>query len=138
MEFPLFTGRLSAGSENTLPSKQEEGKKGEEKALAVLKKEGYKIIEKNYRNPLGEIDIIAEEGGYLVFVEVKKRNTARFGGPFSAVDEKKKRHIIGSAMFYLKDHKCFDRKVRFDVVGIDAGGVRIVKHAFVVENRANE
>jgi len=114
-------------------NKREEGKKGEERALAALRKDGYKIIEKNYRNPLGEIDIIAEEDGYLVFVEVKKRNTLRFGSPLNAVDGKKKRHIIRSAMFYLKDHNCFERKVRFDVVGIDGSGVQIVKHAFMVE-----
>ena len=114
-------------------SKREEGKKGEERALVALKRDGYKIIEKNYRNPLGEIDIIAEENGYLVFVEVKKRNTPKFGGPLNAVDGKKKRHIIRSAMFYLKDHKCFDKKVRFDVVGIDSNGVQIIKHAFMVE-----
>lgn len=114
-------------------SKREEGKRGEERALVALKKGGYRIIEKNYRNSLGEIDIIAEEDGYLVFVEVKKRNTRKYGSPFSAVDGKKKRHIIRSAMFYLKDHQCFDRKVRFDVVGIDGNGVQIIKHAFMAE-----
>lgn len=117
-------------------NKREEGKKGEERAFVALKKNGYKIIEKNYRNPLGEIDIIAEEDGYLVFVEVKKRNTLKFGSPLGAVDGKKKRRIIRSAMYYLKDHKCFDKKVRFDVVGIDGNGVQIVKHAFMAEETA--
>jgi putative endonuclease len=114
-------------------SRKEEGKKGEERALVALKKDGYRIIEKNYRNPLGEIDIIAEEDGYLVFVEVKKRNTPKFGSPLSAVDRNKKRHIIRSAMYYLKDNRCFDKKVRFDVVGIDGNGVQIIKHAFMAE-----
>ena len=114
-------------------TKREEGTKGEEKAIKILKKEGYKIIEKNYRNPFGEIDIIAEEDGYLVFVEVKKRNTATYGDPFQAIDTKKKKHMIKSAMFYMKDHKCFDKRVRFDVVGIAGESIKIIKHAFMVE-----
>jgi putative endonuclease len=62
-----------------LLSKQEEGREGEERAEKTLKKEGYTIIEKNYRTRFGEIDIIAEEKDCLVFVEVKKRNTPTFG-----------------------------------------------------------
>ncbi len=114
-------------------SKRAEGIRGEEKAMGALKKEGYKIIERNYRSPLGEIDIIAEEGGYLVFVEVKKRNSAAFGDPFDAIGRTKRQHIIKSAMFYLKANKCFERKIRFDVVGIEREDVRIVKHAFMAE-----
>jgi putative endonuclease len=118
-----------------LPSKREEGTEGEERAVTALKRQGYTIVEKNYRNPFGEIDIIAEENGYLVFVEVKKRNTDTFGDPFHAVNAKKRQHIIRSAMFYMKTHKCFDRKVRFDVVGIDREDLKIVKHAFIVEQK---
>jgi putative endonuclease len=117
-----------------VPSKREEGKEGEDKAVATLKREGYKIVERNYRNLFGEIDIIAEEGGYLVFVEVKKRNSSFFGGSLLAVDRKKQRHIIRSAMGYLKDHQWFDRKIRFDVVGIDRETVKLVKYAFIVED----
>jgi putative endonuclease len=116
-----------------LYNKREEGTKGEEKAISILKTEGYKILEKNYRNHFGEIDIIAEEDGYLVFIEVKKRNTPVYGVSFEAVNTAKKRRIIRSATFYMKMHKCFDKKIRFDVVGIDNEGVKIVKHAFVVE-----
>ncbi len=114
-------------------TKKEEGKEGEDLAVKTLKKKGYRIIERNYRNLFGEIDIIAEEDGYLVFVEVKKRNSARFGDPLLAVDKKKKQHIVRSAMVYLKNNKCFDRKVRFDVVGIDREQVKVVKHAFILE-----
>ena len=98
-----------------------------------MKGKGYKIIEKNYRSPFGELDIIAEEGGYLVFVEVKKRNTRTFGDPLEAVNAVKKKRIVKTAMFYMKTHKCLDRKVRFDVVGIDRENVKIVKHAFILE-----
>jgi putative endonuclease len=116
-----------------VPTKREEGKEGEDKAVKTLKKNGYKIIERNYRNLFGEIDIIAEEDGYLVFVEVKKRNSPAFGDSLVAVDKKKQQHIVRSAMYYLKDHKCFNRKIRFDVVGIDSEKVKVVKYAFMVE-----
>ena len=114
-------------------SKREEGKEGEDIAIQTLKKRGYRIVERNYRNLFGEIDIIAEEDGYLVFVEVKKRNSTTFGGSLMAIDERKKQHIIRSAMFYLKDNKCFQRKIRFDVVGIDQDQIKVVKHAFIIE-----
>jgi putative endonuclease len=114
-------------------SKRELGLEGEERAIKTLRKQGYKILERNYRNPFGEIDIIAEEDGYLVFVEVKKRNTVTFGDPFHAINKKKKQHIIRSAMYYLKSHNSFHRPVRFDVVGVEREAVKIVKHAFMAE-----
>jgi putative endonuclease len=116
-----------------LSGRREEGIQGEEQATKTLKDRGYRIIEKNYRSPFGELDIIAEEGGYIVFVEVKKRNTRSFGGSFEAVNALKKKRIIKTALFYMKTHKCLDRKVRFDVVGIDRENVKIVKHAFILE-----
>ncbi len=114
-------------------SKQEEGREGEEKAEKTLKKQGYTIIEKNFRTRFGEIDIIAEEKGCLVFVEVKKRNTPSFGNPFNAVTARKRQHLIKSALFYMKSHDSFNRKVRFDVVGIEGDKVKIIKNAFMVE-----
>jgi putative endonuclease len=120
---------------SSVTSKREEGIKGEEEAVDRLREEGYRIIEKNYRTRFGEIDIIAEENGYLVFVEVKKRNTPAYGDPFHAINMKKRDHMVRSAMYYLKTHRCFDRKVRFDVVGIDRQDVKIVKHAFILEQK---
>jgi len=114
-------------------AKRKEGIEGEERAVKILKAEGYRILERNYRNPFGEIDIIAEEGGYIVFVEVKKRISPRFGEPLHSIDEIKKRHMIRSAQFYLKENKGFNKRARFDVVGISSGGVKIVKNAFAVE-----
>jgi len=114
-------------------NKKEIGAEGEGLAVKALKKQGYKIIEKNYRTRFGEIDIIAEEKGYLVFIEVKRRSFASFGASLDAVDEKKKDHMIRAAAYYLKDRRCFNRKVRFDVVGIDDDRLKIVRHAFIVE-----
>ena len=119
-------------------SKREIGIEGEDLAEKALRKRGYKIVEKNYRSKFGEIDIIAEEKGCLVFVEVKRRTTGSFGDSLEAVDEKKKRHMIRSAMWYLKANKCANRKVRFDVVGIDGDALKIIQHAFIVEEGAQK
>ncbi len=68
-----------------------------------------------------------------VFVEVKKRNTPNFGDPFNAINARKRQHLIKCAMFYLKSHNSFNRKTRFDVVGIEGEQVKIIKNAFMVE-----
>lgn len=114
-------------------SKRSIGITGEERAVAALKKIGYKIVERNYRSRYGEIDIIAEEQEYLVFVEVKRRNSGQFGASFQAVNTTKQKHMIRTAEYYLKTHKFLDRKVRFDVVGIDGDELKIVRHAFLVK-----
>jgi putative endonuclease len=119
-----------------MATKREIGVEGEDLATKALKKKGYKIIEKNYRSKFGEIDIVAEEKGYLVFIEVKRRNTKSFGGSFDAIDRKKKEHMIRSAQYYLKSHKCFNRKSRFDVVCIDGDELKIIQHAFILEEGA--
>ncbi len=115
-------------------NKREVGSIGEESAIKALKKQGYKILERNHTTRFGEIDIIAEEGGYLVFVEVKKRNTGTFGDALAAITRVKQQHMVRSALWYMKKHKCFDRHVRFDAVGLDGGEVKIVKSAFMVED----
>jgi putative endonuclease len=113
--------------------KRQEGFLGEEMAVQSLKKKGYKILQRNYANRFGEIDIIAEDRGALVFVEVKKRASGRFGGPFSAIDERKKDHLIRTALYYLKENKAYDKRARFDVVGIEGDRLQIIKNAFFVD-----
>lgn len=115
--------------------KRRTGLEGEDLAAVRLKKDGYRIIERNYRSRLGEIDIVAEEDGCLVFVEVKRRAGRSFGTSFEAIDERKKQHIIRCAQFYLKSNRCARRKVRFDVVGIDGDEIRVIKNAFGEEKR---
>lgn len=106
------------------------GQEGEDRAAAVLKGQGYRILDTNFRSPFGEIDIIAEESGCLVFVEVKRRRNSSFGASLEAIDARKKLHIIRSAQVYLKKNRLVDRRVRFDVVGIDGDTVRVIRHAF--------
>jgi putative endonuclease len=94
------------------------GQTGEELAVAFLQKAGYKILLRNYRQKCGEIDIIAEDRGTLVFVEVKTRTNTSFGSPFAAVTEKKQRQIGRVAQDYLCRNSLFNRPARFDVISI--------------------
>ena len=114
--------------------RQKFGAKGESLAAWYLKKNGYKIIEQNYRTQLGEIDIIAKEKKTLVFVEVKARRSTRFGNPKLAVTPKKQRKISMVALYYLKTTNQISAKARFDVVAItsnrDQPQIEIVKNAF--------
>lgn len=117
-----------------LNKRQQFGKESESLAVRYLKKNGYKILEQNYRNNIGEIDIIAKEKGALVFVEVKARKTQGFGNPKWAVTPKKQRKISMVALYYLKATKQTHVKARFDVVALssskDNPRIEIIKNAF--------
>ena len=117
-----------------LNRRQQFGKESESLAVRYLKKNGYKIIEHNYRNKIGEIDIIAKEKGTLVFVEVKARKTHVFGNPKWAVTPKKQRKISMVALYYLKATKQTHVKARFDVVALSSAKdnfqIEIIKNAF--------
>jgi len=114
--------------------RQQFGKESESLAARHLKKNGYKILERNYRNKLGEIDIIARDRDTLVFVEVKAKRSDRFGGPKEAVTHKKQQKISKVALLYLNETNQNNLKARFDVVAIlstrDSTSIEIVKNAF--------
>jgi len=109
-------------------------------AVNHLKRLGYKIIERNFRVRTGEIDIIAEQDGNLVFVEVKTRKDTRFGPPFESITAGKKMHLSKVALEYMSRHDCHDRPARFDVVGVQLGTnapngasdarIEVIKNAF--------
>ncbi len=103
--------------------KKELGEKGEEIAVRYLKSRGYRILERNYRIKLGEIDIIAEQGADLVFIEVKTRSDTLFGSPFDSVTAPKQRQLSKVALEYLSKRDCHDHPARFDVVGVLLKGV---------------
>ena len=117
-----------------LNKRQKLGQTGESLAAWYLKKSGYKILEQNYRTPLGEIDIIAKEKKTIVFVEVKSRQSFRYGNPKWAVTPQKQRKISMVALQYLKSTRLMDARARFDVVAItsnrDEPQIEIVKNAF--------
>ncbi len=110
------------------------GKEGENFAAQYLKKAGYTILTRNYRNRSGEIDIIAEDGSVLVFVEVKTRRDTSLGSPFAAVTPKKQRQISRVAQEYLSSNNLFAKDARFDVVSILMDNknpeIELLKNAF--------
>ena len=110
------------------------GRRCENIAVGYLRKNGYKILEKNYRSPFGEIDAIAKDGDCLVFVEVKSRTSDLFGPPYLRLTRHKRINIIKSALSYLKKHRLFDSDCRIDVVSISldkkTGRIELIKDAF--------
>ncbi len=111
---------------------QRYGQKSEDLAVAYLKKNGYTIVQRNYRTRLGEIDIIAQQGATLVFIEVKARRSDRAGSVKSSITRTKQFKITRLAQYYLKQTKSYDTKVRFDVVVIKGNGesIELIQNAF--------
>jgi len=107
------------------------GDEAEEKACRYLKERGYRILARNWRTRTGEIDIIAREEGTLVFVEVKARSGDGFGGPEAAVDRAKQRRIVSTALSFIEVTAC-ELPMRFDVVAISPGQMRLHQDAFQV------
>jgi putative endonuclease len=105
------------------------GREGERIAERYLAKKGYRLVERNYRCPLGELDLIALDRRVIVFVEVKTRLDQRFGPPLESVHPRKQRKMVKAALFFLNEHKLHHREARFDVVGISfAGREPVVEH----------
>ena len=114
-------------------SRRSVGREYESLAAAYLKKQGYTLLEKNFTCRQGEIDLIAREGEYLCFVEVKYRTTTHSGDPVEAVTPVKQARIIRTAQVYLLARGLGDDvKCRFDVIGITPGSVRLIRNAFAL------
>jgi len=115
--------------------KKDLGKRGEDIAISFLKKNKYRILERNFRTPLGEIDIIAQDGDTIVFVEVKTRENPLFGEPFESVNYYKKKKLIRVASLYLKRFRDIP-PCRFDVISItfkeNTPHIQLIKDAFEV------
>lgn len=110
------------------------GKLGEDLALKKIKKMGYKCITRNYKCPLGEIDIIAKQNGYLVFLEIKTRRDRDTGYAKEAVNQRKMTQISKAALTYMKENNCCDAKARFDVVAVSINrektDIEVIQNAF--------
>ncbi len=127
----MKAGRLGLGAE------------GERVAKAYLQTKGFRILHENYSTPLGEIDLIAKEGGVVVFVEVKARTSGEFGPPQASVTLAKQRQIVKVARLYLQRERLAEVACRFDVVAVTfAGGqagqpnVLLIRDAFSSEGIA--
>ncbi len=113
------------------------GQEGESAAEQYLRHKGYRIVARNLRSSVGELDLVAEDGQVLVFVEVMARRTDAFGGAIHAVHQRKQEKLIQLAAQYLARHHLKDRPCRFDVVllqGTDAVASQIehIQNAFEV------
>jgi len=113
------------------------GQEGESAAEQYLRHKGYRIVARNLRSSVGELDLVAEDGQVLVFVEVKARRTDAFGGAIQAVHQRKQEKLIQLAAQYLARHHMKGRLCRFDVVllqGTDAVASQIehIQNAFEV------
>ncbi|MBQ9735047.1 MAG: YraN family protein [Clostridia bacterium] len=108
------------------------GRAGELKAAEFLKKKGFKILKTNYKTALGEIDIIAQDGDVLTFIEVKTRTDESFGLPSEAVNYKKQQKYYKIASYYLMVEKKTDVPCRFDVVEIENGQINHILNAFTM------
>lgn len=106
------------------------GKEQEQCALLELKKQGYEILERNFRCRIGEIDLIAKHRGYLVFIEVKYRKTAGSGYAAEAVTRSKQRIICRVADYYLLTHCTEIPACRFDVAAFEGDHFTIYENAF--------
>lgn len=117
----------------------ETGSRGEEIATDFLKQKGYRIIKLNFRNKLGQIDVIAKDKNTLCFIEVKTRKSLRFGSPLEAVSKAKQKRITKPALVYLKDNRLMDKPVRFDVVSVllskQYPQINLIKDAFNLEEK---
>ncbi|WP_257666621.1 YraN family protein [Parapedobacter tibetensis] len=113
----------------------QKGKNGEEVAAGLLKQRGYRIICQNWRYKNLEIDIVAQEGDILVFVEVKTRSHHAYGMPYEAVDNVKQAKLTRAANHYIATHR-YGGEIRFDVVSIlyssknKTYDTRLIKDAF--------
>jgi len=109
---------------------------GEKVAIEYLKKQGYRIIETNFKCKQGEIDIIAADNDTIVFVEVKTRSSDVYGQPSEAVNYYKQRKIVQVALVYLAQRKLFDWMSRFDIVEVITDhtdkiiNINLIKNAF--------
>ena len=113
------------------PSRRDLGAFGERLAAAHLEAKGYRIRERNFRCPEGEIDIVAEDGDCLVFVEVRARRGDALGTPAESVTAAKERRLVAVATAYLQEHDSLPANQRIDVVTVELtpqGRLLAVRH----------
>ncbi|MBW2029149.1 MAG: YraN family protein [Deltaproteobacteria bacterium] len=113
------------------------GRLGEELALRRVKSLGYQCIERNYRCPLGELDLIARDRDTLVFIEIRTRRGESTSHAKESIDKRKRRTLSKVALYYMKEKDCFGTQSRFDVVVVGIvggrGEIEIIQNAFDLE-----
>jgi putative endonuclease len=119
----MRTGPIRENPKGTL------GRHGEDLAARFLKKKGFSILARNVRSRYGEIDIIALDRGQTVFVEVRSLGASRWHLPEETIGAKKQQRLSRAALAYLQQHGLEDRPARFDVIAVEAEGVKaVIRH----------
>ena len=115
-----------------MTDKQAKGRLGEDTAVRLLERAGFRILTRNFRTRFGEVDLVADDRGTIVFVEVKARTSHAFGAPAESVGRRKQERIIKASEEYLAIERLTGRAVRFDVVGVDLSSNTFehIKNAF--------
>ena len=117
-------------------NQRELGRKGEEEAVRLLRKSGYRIVGCNVKAKFGEIDVVARDGPVLCFVEIKARRSVTFGWPEEGVTFDKRQRLSRLANWYVQKHRVMGTPLRFDVVSIlwnpdgSPARSRLIKGAF--------
>ncbi|SRR5208282_2650816 len=101
------------------------GRRGERAAERHLRRNGYRIVARNFRAAGAEIDLVAIDGDILVFVEVKTRRSRAAGAPEEAVDERKQTRMRRAAEVFARRYRADEIEMRFDIVAVDASGKRL-------------
>jgi putative endonuclease len=114
-----------------------QGIKGEDAAEKYLVQQGYEILERNFHSQQGEVDIVARDGRFLVFVEVKNYSFKSYGSPLGAVRKSKKQSVVHAARTYLYKKNIKNTYCRFDVLTIyrrpnGSRAIELYKNAFMV------
>lgn len=91
---------------------------GETEASKYLASKGYKIVDRNYKTKIGEIDLIAVKSGIMVFVEVKARSSTDYGFPYEAVNKRKLDKIVKSSLIYMKEKNVKNYQIRYDIIEV--------------------
>ena len=99
-------------------SRKELGAKGEKLAAKFLRRKGYRIVQRNYKCKLGEIDIVAQINGMFAFVEVRTKSTAEFGPPQYSITTAKRKQITKAALSYIREKNLAGQSCRFDVIAV--------------------
>lgn len=113
-----------------LPKRQALGAFGESAAMSYLQRQGYRLLERNWRCRLGEIDLIAQQGDQVVFVEVRTRRGDQYGPPEASLSSAKRKRLAALAYQYIADHGCETGPWRIDLIAISVahGQVRHLEH----------
>jgi putative endonuclease len=134
----LYKFRLNQKRGVPMLSNREKGNFGEQAALNYLIRNGYIILDRNFRTKYGEIDIIAKDNSYIAFIEVKTRRNFIHGLPCESVNKNKQQRIARMALLYILKKKLQDCNFRFDVIeivlnGLEVKYLRLIKDAFQID-----